>query len=382
MAVIAVGREEKLFAVTESAYGAAAAAAAAGNAVRFRTLNIDQKIERIQRDDKRSTRSYLETVVRRKSVAWSISGYLLPGGALGTAPDGWDDILEAGFGIETVNASTSVVYTLAKEFSNSVTLHRAVGAAAATDVFSEMVRGCVVDRLSFTLGGNTETMITASGFGADVLRAGTSTVNTDSGTSLVVASGDGTKFDAGMYIDVDVISGVLISAVSTDTLTVASHTAQSNGELVSPSACNQSQTFTSTAHPISGILGSASIGGSSHAIISAQIDLDNGAKGHNDRFGSDKVNDYHFGNRRVSGSVVIRLDSTTFNTVAKTKNATTQALSLVSGTTAGSIATFTLGQVMFDYSMIPSNPVDDILVTLPFIAYGSSGEDELSLTLT
>lgn len=378
----ALGREEKAFVVPETTYGAAASAPAAGNAIRFKTLSISEKEDRVQRDDKRSTRSYLATVVRRISLEWSISGYLLPSGALGTAPDGWDDLIEAAMGTETVNGGASVVYTLAKEFEKTVTIHRGVGAAAASDIFSEMARGCVVNKMTINLSGADEAMITMSGFGSDVLRAGTSLVVTDSGTSVVVTAGEGAQFDAGAYIDIDAAPDVLISSISTDTLTTVSHTAQTALDVISPTACNKSQTFAAGAIPISGILGSASWAGSTLEIVSAVIDLDNGAKAHNDKYGANKTTSFHEGNRKVTGSITFRLHEDNFLTIAKTKNATTIALSLVAGTTAGSICTIACPAIIPDYTAIPSTPVDDIMVTIPFIAYGSSGEDELSVTFT
>jgi hypothetical protein len=381
----ALGREEKVFVVPETTYGAAASAPAGTDAIRFRTMGLTQKEDRVQRDDHRATRSYLATIVRRLSTEWNLHGYLLPSGAAGTAPDGWDVIFKAAFGTETVNAATSVVYTLAKEFERTFTMHRGIGRAAASSIFSEMARGCVVDKLSFALSSQDEAQVTASGFAADVLRAGTSlTVGTDTGTSFAVTSGEGHNFDAGTYIDIGSAAGVLISAVNTgtDTLTVASHSVQSSGSIVSPSACNTSETYVSTSAPISGILGSCTYDGGALEIISANVDLVNAAKPHNDKYGANKNTSFHLGNRMVTGSINMRLHEDNFLTVAKTRRSSTIALTLVAGTTAGSIATFSLPTVVVDYSMVPSVAADDIIVSLPFIAYGSSGEDELSLTFT
>lgn len=378
----ALGRDEKLYVVPETTYGAAASNCAATDAARFLELQFSQEEQRDFRTDKRATRSYLQTIQKRKSATWSLKGYLLPSGAAGTAPDGWDELLKALFGTQTINASTSVVYTLAKEYEKSVTLHRAIGHTAATAQFAEMMRGAVPMSGSFTLSGAEPAMVSVQGFGADVLRAGTALVVTDSGTSVAVTSGKGSKFDAGMYIDVGAATAQLISAVSTDTITTPSHSAATVGDNVVPSACTVAQTFVSTAVPISGILGSCTLEGASLNIISAQINLNNNAKPHNDRFGAAKTTDFHLANRSVEGSITLRLDEDNFNTIAKTRRLTNIALTLVSGITAGSIATFSLPNVMIDYTPIPSNAEDDLMVTLAFKAYGSSGEDEISLTLT
>lgn len=384
MSVIAVGREEKLYAVPESTYGAAASNAAAGNAVRFLSADFKTSEERIIRADKRATRSPLATIVKRLTADWQVEGYLLPSGAAGTAPDGWDDIFESGFGVETINVGTSVVYTLGKEFSKSLTFHRGIGYTSTTSVMGEMIRGCFVNQMNFSLSGSDPAMVTCSGFAADILRAGM-TLSTATGTvtALTVTSGEAHNFDAGVYIDVDSDTGLLVSAVntSTSTLTIPSTTVAS-GDVVMPSVCGLAQTFTSTAVPVSGILGSASLEGSSCDIISAQISVNNGAKPHNDKYGTNKVSQYSLGNREITGQITMRLQDDNFIRIAKSRRSSFIALSLVSGTVAGSIATFSLPNVLVDLTSVPSSPVDDIVVTLPFRAYASSGEDEMTLTLT
>ena len=386
MARQAIGRQEKLFVVPETTFGTAASAPASGNAIRFMEANFAQAEERIYRTDKRSTRSYLETIVKKVSVQWSLKGYLLPSGAAGTAPDGWDDIFESAFGTETVNASTSVVYSLAKEFEKPLTFHRGMGSSLSDASFGEMIRGGVVNQLTFNLDGTSEAMVSASGFAADILRAGVGTISTDSGTLITFSgTGEAHNFDAGIYVDVDSVTDQLISAVNTtgNTITVPSHTAQSNGEFVVPSAVIKSQSFVSTAVPISGILGSCTLESTSFTILGAEITLNNGAKVHLDHYGTSKADGYHQENRSVEGSLRCRLDATTFNRVAKSRRSSKIALSLVAGTAAGSIATFTMSNVIIDYSPIPSSAEGDIFVTLPFKAYASSSlEDELVLTFT
>jgi hypothetical protein len=381
----ALGREEKLFVVAESTYGAAAAAPAATDALRFLEASFTQAIERAPRDDKRATRSLLELIQRRKTVDWSVSGYLLPSGAAGTAPDGWDELLTAGFGTETINAGVSVVYTLALEGCPSLTLHRAFGLSSTQSQGGEMIRGAVVSSVNFALSGSDEAKVTVSGFAADVLRAGVGTVSTDDGSDVVLAEADRARaFDAGMYVDVDSESGLLISAVDegTNTLTMAAHTAQTAADPVVPSVVPLAQTFAAGASPIAGILGSTDLDSSSFNIISAEINVSNNDNPHNDRYGSDKTTSFNRGNRSVTGNMVVRLTDTNFVDIARTKNNELRDLQIVSGTSAGSIATFDLNQVNFDYSAINPGGPEDIQVTLPFTALASSAEDELTLTLT
>jgi len=378
---VALGREERIFVVPESSFGAADSAPAAGNAMKILESSVTPNEERIIRADKRNTRSAMDFVRRRQSVEWSLKSYLLPSGSLGTAPDGMDDLLEIAFGTETVNGSTSVVYDLAKELASSVTIHRAVGQSASSAVFAEMIRGAVVNQATFDMSGSEETMVTFEGMGADILRAGASTVDSDDGDDVAVASGDGPKFDVGQYINVDDQTDLEITAKSGDTLTTTNHTGQDNGDAVVPSACVTSQTFQSGAVPIAGIAGSSSLDSSTFNVVSAQVVLNNNLKMHNDRFGTAKAQDFHANNRQVTGSLTIRLTDSNFLQVAQSRGVTEFDLQLVSGDTDGSKAQFDLNQLVFDLTAIPSNAEEDILVTLPFTALGSSGDDELKLTL-
>lgn len=385
MTIVAKGREEKIYVVAEATFGTAASAPAATDAMRFRDCSFTKTEERVNREDKRNTRSYMETIVRRVNANWSISGYLLPSGAAGTAPDGWDELLKAAFGTQTINASTSVVYSLAKEFTNSVTLHRAIGNGLANAVAAEMFTGCVPTQVEFNLSGQDEAMISMSGFAVDSYRAGVSASTGDTGTVVSITAGTGQRFDIGAYVDLGAaITAKVITAGggTTDSLTVAAHAAVSNATAVVPTACQLAQTFVATAKPISGILGSCTLEGSAIEIISANIKINNNSKALNDKFGSNKTQDFFHGNRMVDGQITVRLTDATFSTLAKTRRSTNVALTIVAGTTAGSIATFSLPTVMLQYAAMPSVASDDIVVTLPFIAYGSSGEDEITLTLT
>ncbi len=381
---IAVGRLEKLYAVAESTYGTAVQPAAT-NAVRFKSFSASQAIERVIRDDKRVTRSALEQITRRKSVEWSLESYLLPSGAAGTAPDGHDDLLESAFGTETVNASTSVVYTLAREFEKPLSLHHTLGASISSPddrIAAETIRGAVVDQVTFNLSGSDEAMVSYQGFAKDIIRAGISAVVSFTGNTITVTSGDGPKFDAGMVLRVGSVDNITISSVSGDVLTTSSTSGIANGNAITPQLIQTSQTFASGASPISGILGSFLIDSVAFPIVSAQIVLANGSKAHNDRFGTDSVVSYNLGNRRVTGSITYRLTDSNFLELAKTKSFGTRDLQLISGTVAGSIATFDLNTCKFEYSPLVVNSLDDILITQAFTALGSSGEDELSLTFT
>lgn len=385
MTVTALGRNEKVYSVLESTYGTPASNAAAANAARILGSTFNKTMDRAPREDRRNTRSLLERIERRSSVDWSLEGYLLSGNAAGTPPDGWDDILECLFGTETINGGTSVVYSLAKEFSKSLTLHRANGQAAAEAVYGYMITGAVPQTATFSLSGQDEAKISVAGFGADLLSAGVDAISTDDGDDIVLAGTNASRmFDVSQYIDiVGGATGLQILSInhSTNTLTVDNHTPGSPAAVIIPSAVALGQTFTS-ASPISGILGSASLDSTAFMIIAAEIVLDNAPQPHNDKYGSRITSDFHLSNRSVTGSITFRVDDASYIDLARSAFNLQRDLQLVAGTAAGSIATFDLNTVNFDFTSANVSGAEDIQVTVPFVALGSSGEDELTLTFT
>jgi len=378
----ALGREEKVFIKSEAAYGVIDGMPAGTDAVRHRELTFEQTEERVMRDDKRPTRSFLEQIVRRKSSQFSLGGYLLPSGAAGTPTNGWHAILDALFGDNTVVGGTSVTYSLLKEFSKSFTLHRAIGNGAANAVLAESMRGSVISEATFNFSGEDETTITASGFGADILRAGRSLVVTDSGTVIGVTAGQGPKFDVGQFIDAGAQTDLLISAITNDNLTVQSHPAATAADPVVPSLCRLASTFQADSRPISGILGTSLYDATPFRIISAQVSINNNVQMHNDRYGLNRADGFHISNRNVEGQLVVRLTDINTLEVFKTRSNVKVPLSLTAGTAAGSIFTFIMPGVIFDYSNVPSDVAEDLQVTLPFKAFGGSGEDEILLAMT
>lgn len=382
----ALGRREKLYALIETTYGTTPSLAAATNALRHINSSFTQTIDRVPREDKRNTRSLLQRIQRRKNVTWSCDGYLLPSGAAGTPPDGWDDLLEAVFGTETISAGTSVTYSLAKEFKKSLSLFRSNGQASGDAVMSYLVRGAVPQTVNFSLSGSDEARISISGFGADLLSAGKSLIDTDDGDDIVLKGANHAKmFSVGQYIDiVGGATGLEILAINegTNTLTVDNHVAGSEDDVIIPSIVAVAETYVATASPISGVLGSFTMDSSSFDIISADITLDNGAAPHNDIYGTEKTTNFHLNNRSVTGSITFRVDDVNFLDLARTKDNFQRDLALVSGTTAGAIATFNLNTVNFDFTNANASGAEDVQVTVPFVALGSSGEDELELVLT
>lgn len=233
----ALGFREKVFACVESTYGTPVHPAAT-DAFQIIGGSFDYTQERVNRNDKTSSRSYRERMTHRKSVNWSVNAYLLPSGVTGTAPD-ITDLLEKGMGAKTTvadkttHASTpctttslvltagggtgvnigdavgwvnaagklEVTYVTAKatdtltvspalsgipatgatiKGSVNYKLANNLGSLTVTRVLDNMVDvlvGCVVNSLQFDFAGDGEGMLTIGGFGSTAYSSGTSALS-------------------------------------------------------------------------------------------------------------------------------------------------------------------------------------------------------------
>jgi hypothetical protein len=160
---IALGTDEVLYASLESSFGVFQRPVAA-DGIRVKEITFGRSQERVTRDDKLGTRSHTERITRKKAVEWTMRAYIVPSGidpAVTATPPDIGDVLSALFGDETINAGQDVVYSLIRNQSLSMTLHR-IG-----DNYAESLRGCVPNGATIRWSGTDEPEIEMSGFGKD-----------------------------------------------------------------------------------------------------------------------------------------------------------------------------------------------------------------------
>lgn len=116
-------RKRTILAKTEVTYGVDPTPSGAANAILLRNLNVTPlNAELAQRDLIRTYLGNSETLVATKSVSLDFEVEMQGSGAAGTAP-GYGPLLTACAMSETVNASTSVVYTPISTAFKSVTIY-------------------------------------------------------------------------------------------------------------------------------------------------------------------------------------------------------------------------------------------------------------------
>jgi hypothetical protein len=191
--------------------------------------HVNAKIEfNIPREDAahRSGRSRVVRLSGKKEVKFSYEGYIVPGEPSGNNPTLPDihPLLLSAFGSCDESDPSKKLYQLTRA---SATSFRFLEEGSH---FSRLAVGCVADSITFTLPGDGKAMVKVEGFGQDVYSAGQSTLAAAvvASNDLVVATGEGQRFEVGSYVDViDKDDGVTrtaasrkITAIVGDTLTV------------------------------------------------------------------------------------------------------------------------------------------------------------------
>lgn len=330
-------------------------------------------------NDRRGTRSPMEQVEGRSIANWSLSAVFRPSGSLGTAPD-IGILMEHAMGTETVNASTSVVYTLAKAMTGKY-----LTVVADFDNFHQFVVGAIVQTMRIRWGGE-EQVIVVDFSGQAKAYGETGNTAADgagsSATALVVDDLDFLSQYSIISIDGDDNSGAghHVTAVnhSTETATISSHT-WSDNDVVAPFL----PAPTTAGSPVAGYKGQISLDGDS-----TQINHVRGEIVHNT--GLSLINKEHGDNE--ASAVTQRRRSTTFdleflvkegntNVLSEARRGVAQDLYVTLGDTAASRMKCDLANSYFnDPRVVPADEGEQSM-TFSGVALGSSGEDELAITL-
>lgn len=366
------------YAVAESTFKTAVKPAAA-NAFRATEITMGMPVNRILMNDRRGTRSAMETVNGRTPVQpWSASGYLRPSGAAGTAPD-FGDLWKHALGTETVVASTSVTYSLLKDpTALSLSIYRDLG------TFFEGVYGAIVNDFSLTWNGEGPIEWSVSGIAADFTEAGNTLANGagSAATALVVDDADFFEKYAIIQIGGDDNSGAgfQVTAVNktTETLTLETAHTWSDNDAVAPFL----PTGSFAGSPLVGTVGSLSLDNGSTTVnhVGGSLQISTGIDLLNEEFGSAAANDILANAvREVSGSFdfLVREDETYLASEFRRK--VQKDVLLTFGDTAGSRLKVNMNQVELEPQQRTSPEAEAIRYSANFRALGSSGEDETTL---
>lgn len=372
----AIGRKQSGLLLAESAIGAISGDLTGGDRFDFLSLSVDPTREKIERVDKRQTPNIAEVVKGKRSATWAFEAYLL-NAAAGVAPD-TDKVFQGASLAGTVDAGVSITYAPSATLTPFALLDD-------EEVVSKLAHGCVTQELSIAFDGTDLTKISASGIASYAVKTGTSTLSGNEAagqTDLSVTSES--AFNVGSYIQVGADNnsgdGYRVTAAATGQITVtpALVTGASSGDAVGPVM----PVISTTGTPISGILGSCTVGGDTVEIMSGSVTISNEFGSQQDKFG---VQSYDVApvltDRRVTFEMTLYGKRANFLKWAQDDAVTTTAIVVNIGDTAPNRC-----QISMPYSVLEVNSTEVpetefVTFTLSGKAMKSSGNDEISIKL-
>jgi hypothetical protein len=377
-------RQERVYAARETTFRTHSAPSAT-HALKIRKLTLPiAERERKDRTDNRQSRSLLERFNGRiKAPGWSLETYALPSGTAGTPPD-IHDLLCCAWGGNSSPGHVNVALT-----SDTYALSSVQGVLGSLSIVKEtsgiQMRasvGCWVDVFKISQQGGEEPLFTFEGGSADQIWTGYTTLNggvSSGATSITLTDGD--QAENGSIVTVGTSTNHVLSGKSgaSFTVTPAIVGAQSNGVAVIPYVPSE----TTAGSPLSGLDGTLTFGGATVAVTGYEFELRNNLKPFDDVVFDDRVVDYVEDFRSVTGSFTIRASRDQLIQIGRYRNAvaTNRAVVLTCGAVAGRRFVLTMNTVeMTVPDFDDQQPV--AIIKIPFVAKGSSGDDEATLAWT
>ena len=373
----ALGRNLRFFCKKEAAaggaYGTASQEALAGaDAAKVLSSSMEFTVTRNDRMDARGTRSIQERITGKQEVSWSCESYLLPAGST-TAPD-IDPLIEGAMG-GAFGASTAKTYKLSD--SNALpTVHMA---RTANDVFREDLFGCWVEEMSISASGGEEPKISFSGGAFNYVLTGTGTTEGtgSSATSLVTESGNGVNFMVGSVISFNSLADKIVTAKSTDTLTIAS-SSWSDAQAITPTT----YTETTAGNPLNGIGGSLTLNSVTLPVTAFDVTITNGVKPLSDAAFEKGTSDFIAGYRSVKGNISVRARKDFIKSLAQRYVQTTATagpsfssvpIRVDLGSVSGKQVVVYIDTAELDFAAIDVPEAEEAILNIPFTALATSG---------
>ena len=373
----ALGRNLRFFCKKEAAaggaYGTASQEALAGaDAAKVLSSSMEFTVTRNDRMDARGTRSIQERITGKQEVSWSCESYLLPAGGT-TAPD-IDPLIEGAMG-GAFGTPTAKTYKLTD--TNALpTVHMS---RTANDVFREDLFGCWVEEMSISASGGEEPKISFSGGAFNYILTGTGTTEGtgSSATSLVTESGNGVNFMVGSVISFNSLADKIVTAKSTDTLTIAS-SSWSDAQAITPTT----YTETTAGNPLNGIGGSLTLNSVTLPVTAFDVTVTNGVKPLSDAAFEKGTSDFIAGYRSVKGNISVRARKDFIKSLAQRYVQTTATagpsfssvpIRVDLGSVSGKQVVVFVDTAELDFAAIDVPEAEEAILNIPFTALATSG---------
>jgi len=373
-----VGFEEQVYVSKETAYGVFKAPVGT-DAIRVISSGLTASQERVNRKDKRSSRSISDRISRKKTAEFTLSMYILPSGTAGTPPD-ITQALEAAFGTYTNNAGTSDVYTLNVDIDSSFTISRIL----STD-FSESFTGCIFDEIKMKFPGQEEASFEITGTAKEWIRTTGTTVDGATTTSLTFIVAADKHLEIGSVVKIgsndNTGVGFEITDYDADTLvcTIGATASFGDGDVIVPFF----PSATTAGQPLACFPGTISLGGVNMCVSDFEISIKNNLNPRLDCFGAESSSGYSASSyREVTFSGTVYTSATNMNMPQATEDFETMEIIVTAGDTAGHRAISSMPYAELD--LVPYEVPEDgeLTFTIKGVATAPAGHEEEELSLT
>jgi len=383
----ALGRERRMAATAEVTYGTFVKPATT-SMMKALMSKFSYKQGRKTREDARQTRSPQQRITGKKECTWSSEHYIAPRAA-GTAPD-VGPMLKHALGVETVNASTSVVYTLTRTqgLQGSLSL-----AHEFSEVVMEALKGAWVQTVKISISGGNEPRISFEGGAADHVQTGYSTAASISNSNtVVVTAADQDLFEVDSIVAVGAQTDRKVTAKTANSLTVDGAAITATTPVVKPwipadtyALDDSGNTGGDALAEIDGTLtltdSGSIIAETTPKITAFELNITNNFKPINNEAFQDKVTDIIEGYRSITGSITIRARRDWIKLWASRKRFVTTDLFVRVGPASGRRMEIDLNQIEIEFGDLDIPQEEEGLFTLPFLALGTlAGEDECTIS--
>jgi len=379
-----LGRNQRFYAIAEASYGAQTKATSA-SAMRVQGSNMDQQVEDTDVHDSSQTGSTLDSIQGRKATSWSVEAYAYPGGAAGDSP-ACHALLRNWFGVQTISAGVSVVYTITESQSARASLSLT---REYNGIFSQICIGATTEQIKVAYSGTSVPMISFDGTAKDLVHTGYAVLEDliSASTTAVVTAATSANISSGSIIQIgaeDGTNGLLVSGK-----TNAADVSFVLDEAISADDASAVIPFVPTptyltTTPVSHINCTLTIDGTTTFVTQFEITAKNNSKPHDDQAGEDTPHDVSYARRDIQGSVTIRANRDQLVHLGKFHNAhqTARAFVITCGSTAGNRFVLSVPYAQIRNAKFEHNE-DDCMITLPFFAKGSgAGANEFSMSWT
>lgn len=294
--------------------------------------------------------------------------------------------------LQTINAVTSNVFTAPQDPIGSgsfasLALLRGMGPTLYR-YQAEQLRGGVVRQLDFS-GGDKELTIGAQGVAIGKYSMGyvaSITLADGVGTSLTLSATDSYKIGPGMYQ----VENEVIEVQGTNASIGATTRTIARAQLGTTGAAHTAQpmyphmpSLTLVGAPVSEVLTTVTIDSIATRALAFNIALETGMDLLTGETGSKYIQGVKSTRLKVSGSVKMNYLKEYTQWQGKATTRKSVAISIVCGTAAGGIVTFSLPQCELRCFPVPDTAGDIAVVEVGFEGFdSSSGNDEFSFTLT